>query len=100
MRVRSVSQSFAGVPGLKRLSELLIGASFAALSGGCASVGDITDRSDPDGYERVSKEQQGNTTVFKTRNGCVITETITQEPNLYRFHSQMKCPWDEEKAEP
>lgn len=90
---------FQGVEGLKRLSELLIGTSFAALAG-CASVGDITDRSDPDGYERVSKEQQGNTTVFKTRNGCVITETITQEPNLYRFHSEMKCPWDEEKAEP
>lgn len=85
---------------MKRLSELLIGTSFAALAG-CASLsGGITGRDDPDGYERISKAQTGNTTVFNLRNGCIVTETITQEPNLYRFHGEMKCPWDEEKAEP
>ncbi|MCB1591402.1 MAG: hypothetical protein KDI90_03010 [Alphaproteobacteria bacterium] len=84
---------------MKPLSRLLVSSSFAALAG-CASVqGEITDREDPDGYERISKQQDGNMTVFQLRNGCVVTETITQEPNLYRFHGVMTCPWDK-KAEP
>lgn len=86
---------------MKPLTKLLMSTSFAALFAGCASVpGEITDRNDPDGYERITKKQDGNKTVYDMRNGCVVTETITREPNLYRFHSVMTCPWDEKKVEP
>ncbi|MCB1680702.1 MAG: hypothetical protein H6858_00055 [Rhodospirillales bacterium] len=84
---------------MKPYTRLLASASFTALAG-CASVpGEITDRNDPDGYERISKQQDGNKTVFQLRNGCVVTDTVTQEPNSYHFHSELSCPWDE-KAEP
>ncbi len=75
---------------MKSLRPLLAAASLTALVG-CSSLPDPED-----GYDTVDTEKSGNVTTRTLRNGCIVTETITQEPNLYRFYGEMKCPWDKD----
>lgn len=75
---------------MKPYTRLLASASFAALAG-CSTLPETED-----GYDTVDKVKTGNVTTRTLRNGCIVTETITQEPNLYRFHGEMNCPWDKD----
>ena len=92
---------FIGIFFMKPLTKLLMSTSFAALFAGCASVpGEITDRNDPEGYERITKRKVGESTVYDMRNGCIVTETTTREPDALRYRAVMTCPWDQKKVEP
>lgn len=78
---------------LKSLKRLLAAASLTALVG-CSTLSG--SGSEDDGYDTVDTDKNGNVTTKTLRNGCIVTETITQEPNLYRFQGDMKCPWDKD----
>lgn len=86
---------------MKPVTRLLATSSLVALAG-CGTLSGVFDNSSSyeEGYEPVSRTKDGTSTVTTLRNGCIVTETITQEPNLYRYHGEMKCPWDADKAEP
>lgn len=75
---------------MSRLSRFLTSAAFTTLAG-CAMLSENND-----GYDPVSKKKEGDNTIITLENGCIVTETIKNEPNLYSYHSEMKCPWDKD----